>query len=802
IGLIAVIGRNPITNRKLAEDTLNYVRVRVAGELERLDVEKALIESEERFKALHNASFGGIAIHDNGVILDCNQGLSEMMGYTREELITMDGYLLIAPDSRQLILDMVKADYHKPYEAFGLRKNGEIFPMRLEARSIPYKGQTVRSVEFRDLTEQKIAEKKLRESEEDLKESQRIAHVGNWHLDVASNEVVWSEELYRMYGFDPSLPPPPYTEHQKLFTRESWERLSAALAKTAETGIPYEMELNTIRDDGYYGWMWVHGRVVLDETGKTLGLKGVAQDISERKHSEQEKEKLQSSLDQARKMDLVGQLAGGVAHDFNNLLTVIMGYSAELCNSLPPDSQFIPDVEEILKAGKRAKDLTQQLLTFSRKQMIQAMVLDLNVIISNLDKMLRRLIGEHIELVNLLANEHTLIMADSGQMEQVIINLVVNSRDAMPKGGKITVQTSILVIDKVNETSFQADPGKYVLLSVTDNGKGMDKSTISKVFEPFFTTKEKGSGLGLGLSTVYGIVMQSGGKLSVESEPGKGTSIQILLPYATSETIIEQKPRINTDTLGKGEQILIVEDEESLCLYFNRMISRLGYKVTTAHSGAEALSLLAAGLKPDLLITDVIMSGMNGQELADQVRLNNPEQKLMFMSGFTDDIIIPFGVLNPGIHFIQKPFSSSEIAARISAVLNDYPKPQSKKLKILMLDDEKDILVLVKRVSNKRGHEFTGVEDVDSALQALNMEKYDILLVDVNLGCATGMEALQSIRETGHNLPAIAISGSLNPAHKEAMQALGVARYMEKSFELVQLIEAAEDVVMQLLPSY
>jgi PAS domain S-box-containing protein len=670
IGLIAVIGRNPITNRKRAEDTLNMVSARVAGELERLEVEEALKESEERFKALHNASFGGIAIHDQGVILDCNQGLSDMTGYTREELIMMDGYMLIAPESRQLILDNVKADYQKPYEAFGLRKNSEMFPMRLEARSIPYKGKIVRSVEFRDLTEQKKAEKKLKESEEDLIEAQRIAHVGNWRLDIASNEVVWSEELYKMYCFDPSLPPPPYTEHMKLFSRESWDRLSAALARTAEIGIPYELELNTIREDGTNGWMWVHGEAVFSESGKIVGLKGVAQDISERKLAEIEQEKLTEQLNQAHKMEMLGQLAGGVAHDFNNLLTVIMGYSAELSSNPALDSLSRQDAVEIFKAGERAKELTQQLLTFSRKQIVQAKVLDINELVNNLHSIFSRLIGEHIEIVSIPSGERALVKADQGQIEQVVINLVLNSRDALPEGGKIKIETSVIAATtKDIETLFRVKPGKYVLISVSDNGIGIPKDIQSKIYEPFFTTKDKGNGLGMGLSTVYGIVTQAGGSIVVDSEPGMGTTFRVLLPLTDEILPSEHEVSFDTDLHGKSEAILIVEDEEALAVLFRKMISKLGYKVTVANSGAAAIYMLEEGLRPALVITDVIMPGMNGKELADKIVQLVPDQKVMFMSGFTDNIIVPIGVRENGIPFIQKPFTLAEIGGKIKAIL-------------------------------------------------------------------------------------------------------------------------------------
>jgi PAS domain S-box-containing protein len=286
---------NPLTERWYVnyDQAVRWVDGRLAHIQVAIDItkrkrsEESLRESEKRFKALHNASFGGIAIHDKGIILECNLGLSTMTGYGIDELIGMDGLLLIAEQSREFVMQNILAGDEKPYEASGVRKNGEEYTLRSEARNIPYKGKNVRVVEFRDITEQKRAEEALRRSEKDLRESQRIAHVGSWRLDVATKQVVWSEELYNMYGFDPSLPPPPYTEHMKLFTPESWERLSTALAHTRETGIPYTLELQTIRKDGSNGWMWVRGEAEVDSTGKTVGLWGAAQDITERKQAEE-----------------------------------------------------------------------------------------------------------------------------------------------------------------------------------------------------------------------------------------------------------------------------------------------------------------------------------------------------------------------------------------------------------------------------------------------------------------------------------------------------------------------------------
>jgi PAS domain S-box-containing protein len=670
IGLIAVIRKAPLDNPKLVQDTLHMVSIRVAGELERLEAEEALRESEERFKALHNASFGGIAIHDHGIILDCNQGLTDMMGYSREELIGMNGYLLVAPESRQLILENVAADYEEPYEAFGLRKNGEIFPMRLEARVIPYKGKMIRSVEFRDLTQQKLAERMLRERDEDLKEAQRIAHLGSWRLDLASNEVVWSEELYKIYGFDPRLPPPPYTEHSKLFSPASWESLSTALANTAATGEPYELELETTLQEGAMGWMWVHGKAVRDDSGKIIGLRGAAQDITERKLAEQEKERLKEQLNQSHKMELLGQLAGGVAHDFNNLLTVIMGYSAELCDSSASADQIRQDGEEIFKASVRAKELTQQLLTFSRKQVVQTQALDLNEVIQKLKGVFGRLIGGHIEILPEPAAEKAMIYADQGQIEQLIINLVLNARDALPNGGKIWIKTAVITADNPGfETRHQLNSGKYVQLTVSDNGVGIAKDSQDRLFEPFFTTKSKGKGLGLGLPNVLSIVKNNGGSISVDSEPGRGASFKILLPYNAEHQSAAELQGTDQDLHGDGECILIVEDEEALAAYFQKMVAKLGYEVSLAYSGAEALHKLQKGLRPALVISDIIMPGMNGRELADKIRERYPRQKLLFMSGFTDDILQPLGVGEDEIPFIQKPFSPERLAKKIKLLL-------------------------------------------------------------------------------------------------------------------------------------
>lgn len=505
---------------------------------------------------------------------------------------------------------------------------------------------------------------------------------------------------------------------------------------------------------------------------------------------------IQEQLNQAHRMEMLGQLAGGVAHDFNNQLTIIMGYSAELSHNAALDSHFRQDAEEIFNAGKRAKGLTQQLLTFSRKQYIQTKVLDIKELINNLHSIFPRLIGEHIDIVSISSPEKAIIKADQGQIEQMIMNLVLNSRDALEMGGKITIETTVIdTTSEEIESLFRVKQGKYVLISVSDTGMGIPKDIQNKIFEPFFTTKSIGYGLGLGLSTVYGIVTQAGGSIIVESEPGMGTTFKVLLPYSDEALPAEQEELTDTDLHGKGEVILIVDDEVPLAIYTRKMLSKLGYDVAVAYSGAEALNLLEGGLKPALVISDVIMPVMNGKAMVDKIRQLIPDQKVLFMSGFTDNIIIPFGVIDSGIPFIQKPFTSSEIARKIRTLLPVAPEVIKKSIRILMLDDEEDILFIMNRTCNKTGHVFKGVGDLEEALQELGNNQYDVLIIDVNLRGITGMEALQSIRAAGYNLPAIAISGALNPKQVVAMQDLGVHNILEKSFDMMTMINAAEKAV-------
>ena len=373
----------------------------------------------------------------------------------------------------------------------------------------------------------------------------------------------------------------------------------------------------------------------------------------------------EEQLRQTQKMEAVGRLAGGVAHDFNNLLMVMRGYGELMFNRLDANDPLRRNAEEIQKAAERATALTQQLLAFSRKQVLQPKVLDLNAVVTDVEKMLRRLIGEDIKLAAVLDLALGWVKADPGQIEQIILNLAVNARDAMPQGGRLTLKTANVTLDQAYvRQHVGATPGPYVLLAVSDSGVGMDAETQSHIFEPFFTTKGVDKGTGLGLSTVYGIVKQSGGYIWVESAPGRGTTFEIYLPLVEEAVAGEElHPALLAPTPGGAETILVVEDEMSVRRLAAEFLGSSGYTVLEAQDGGAALQVCEEHRGPiHLLITDVVMPGMSGRELAVRLAGRRPEMKVIYMSGYTDDAMVPHGVLEEGIHFLQKPFSLDALA--------------------------------------------------------------------------------------------------------------------------------------------
>ena len=532
----------------------------------------------------------------------------------------------------------------------------------------------------------------------------------------------------------------------------------------------------------------------------TINLQGAAhiisvtRDITERKRLAEEKERLEEQLRQSRKVEAIGRLAGGVAHDFNNLTAIVLGYGELLLGQLRPEDPSRKLVTQIVEAGRRSAAVTRQLLAFSRRQTLQPEVLDLNALLRNIEKMLGRLIGEDIHLEFRLAEDLGRIKADPGQIEQVVTNLVVNARDAMPLGGRLTLETADVELDETFALGPEHGvPGRYVMLTLTDTGGGMDKTTMSRLFEPFFTTKPKGKGTGLGLATAYGIVKQSGGHISADSEFGEGTTFRIYLPRTDEEPAAKAAEAFEELPRGSGERILLAEDETSLRELCETVLTRLGYRVSAAENSLEALRMVREqGLEPDLVLTDVIMPDMNGAELASRLRRDRPGLKVLFMSGYPDETIALHGVLDPGTPFLQKPFTEQALAVKVRKALMGKAAARPGR-RVLMIDDDEQFRELVRHFCRKRGHLFTGAGDPPAALSALAGQTFDVVLVDVNIPGTSGERVLREIRAAGCVAPAIMLTGDVTSADMKVLSPLGAVRTLEKSSNAEPLLEAIED---------
>jgi PAS domain S-box-containing protein len=532
-------------NALLKDNRGSIIGILSSGEdiTERKRLEQGLQESEERFRTLHQASFGGIVVHDKGIIIDCNQGLSKITGYAYDELIGTNGLRLIAPDWIEEVTKRMLSPAEEAYEVEGIRKDGSKYPLWLQSKLIPYKGRIVRVGEFRD--------------------------------------------------------------------------------------------------------------------------------ISAQKQAEEEKAQLESQLIQAQKMESVGQLAGGVAHDFNNMLSAILGNTELAMMESSASEPLRAHLDVIQDAALRSTDLVKQLLAFARKQTIAPIVLDVNDMSATTLKMLRRVIGEDIDLSWVPGSNLWKIKMDPSQVDQLLVNLCVNARDAIAGVGKIIIETDNITLDPAYcRAHREFIPGEYVLLAVSDNGCGMSEDTQERIFEPFYTTKTMGKGTGLGLATVYGIVKQNNGFINLYSEPDKGTTFRVYLPRYMGEDMVHSAEVTVGAPPGQGETVLLVEDESMIREIAQAMLKKLGYRVLVADTPGEAIKLAEKhAAEIQLLITDVIMPEMNGRDLAASIHDISPGVVCLFISGYTANVIAHHGVLDDDVCFLPKPFSMNDLASKIHQAL-------------------------------------------------------------------------------------------------------------------------------------
>jgi PAS domain S-box-containing protein len=509
----------------------------------------------------------------------------------------------------------------------------------------------------------------LRKSEASLGRAQSIASLGSWEADIllpdrgGGERYRWSDEVYRIFGVDRQTFIPTRQAFLAAIHPDDREMVAAAMEMTRAECKPYKLEHRIVRPGGEVRYVREHADCVADESGRLMKLIGTVQDITDYRLLEQQ-------FFQAQKLESLGRLAGGVAHDFNNLITVISGFGDLALAGLQKTDPLYESLSEIRKAGDRAASLTQQLLAFSRKQLLQPVPLNINTVILEAEKLLRRLIGEDIDLRLQLNPSCGTVLADPGQIHQVIMNLVVNARDAMPRGGSVLIESDNVELDEgYTENRPQMRPGSYVLLAVSDTGVGMDDEVKSHLFDPFFTTKSRGTGTGLGLSTVYGIVKQTGGWIWVYSEIGKGSTFKIYLPRVRS-SIVSTRQAPERVALTGTETVLVLEDQAEVRKLAVAMLRTYRYTVLQAATPEEALSIMAQSAESiDVVVTDVVMPGLSGPDFVEKIKAARPDIAVVFMSGYTEDASLLRGIISGYAVYLPKPFTAEQLAAKVREAL-------------------------------------------------------------------------------------------------------------------------------------
>jgi PAS domain S-box-containing protein len=632
---------------------------------ERKRAEEAQLASDLRYRRLFESAKDGILILDarSGEIVDVNPFMEELLGSPHQEFLKKQLWEVGLFENRE----SCEASIHTLQEAGVIRhglltcqsKDGRKIDVEFVGNAYAVGDEKVIQCNVRDISKRRQAEEAARRLAA-IVESSEDAIIGK---TLSGMIQTWNRGAERLYGYAAEeiigrpvsiLVPPRLSDE-----------ISQIMEKVRRGEGVEQLETERVRKDGKTIHVSVTASPVEDTGGVVVGASTITRDITERKL-------LEEQLRQAQKMEAIGRLAGGVAHDFNNLLTIINGYADLMLEKIGPADPERAHVEEIKKAGARAAWLTRQLLAFGRRQTVAPQVLNLNELVVNLDQMLRRLIGENIDLITGSSKDLDQVKVDPGQVEQIVMNLAVNARDAMPEGGKLTIETENVELDEAYCRSHAGvTPGSYVLLAVSDTGTGMDSETQAHMFEPFFTTKEKGKGTGLGLSIVYGIVKQSGGHVWVYSEPGRGTTMKVYFPRVLEKTETVPRVRPVAASSSGSETILVVEDEDAVRSMVCQILSSKGYHVLQARNGEDALDVSGHFQGPiHLLLTDVVMPGMSGNELAERLETLYRKLKSLYMSGYTDNAIVHNGVLNAGTFFLQKPFTPEALVQKVREVLD------------------------------------------------------------------------------------------------------------------------------------
>ena len=729
-----------------------------------------------------------------GKILAANPALARMLGYdSGPEVVAAISdtgrQVWLDPNERLRFVQSLKdREILRGYECQFKRKDGTPFWVSLSSRKVlGTDGQPLYYEGFvEDITARKRVEEKLKASENKFKmafmtgaDSACIATVEDGVILEVNNRFT------ALFGHSREEACGKTVQQLGWYADEDRHRL---ISELAANGCVENLEFHARRKNGEILSVLLSARRFESDGGELL--LSVVRDVTEQKRAEAEKIKLEDQFRQAQKLESIGRMVGGVAHDFNNQLTVINGYGDLLLRACRSGDPLREWVEEIRKAGGHAADLTRQLLAFSRKQIIEPQPMYLHRLVKENQSMLRRLIGEEIELVIESDSSGWPVMADPGQLHQVLMNLAVNARDAMPRGGTLTIRTANVEVDETCSAGHpEIAPGHYASLLVSDSGVGIAKEIQEHIFDPFFTTKAEGQGTGLGLSTVYGIVRQLGGSIAVRSEPGRGAAFEIYLPRLGDEVLTGVQGAPVTASARGSETVLVVEDQDPVRHLAVIALKEHGYRVLDAANGSDALLLAGRHDGPiHLLLTDVIMPHMTGKELAGRLKPLRPEMKVLYMSGYAADGIARRGLVESGAPYIAKPFVPDALALKVREVLSP-PRPAAA---ILVVDDEEGVRGLFQRVLTGAGYEVVVAGDGAEALIKIRERRFDLLLTDLVMPEREGLELIMTLRKERPELKVVAVSGAFGGTCLEAAKAMGARAALLKPVSPDQLLAAVQ----------
>ena len=766
-------------------EQVNLYRERYESEI----AHRALVEQYDNLSRFANDAI--LLLDANGNIVTANDRATEVYGYSLDELLGMNIRQLRAPSSLPVFAAEWQAAQARGsliFETLHQRRDGREFVVEISTRTITVAGQSMQQSIIRDISDRKRAERELADSESRFRQLVESAPYGI--LVVEGPVIVYANaEAVRMFGAA--------TEDglagQSLLERVCPDEHEDMLRRYAEliAGVPQPAaERRYLRMNGEVFWA-AASAALIDYNQRPAGML-FYREITAARRAEEERTRLEEQLRQAQKMETVGRLAGGVAHDFNNYLTVINGYCEMLLAGPDTGPEIRESLEEIRAAGGRAAALTQQLLAVSRKQIATPRALNLDQVVQDSGQLLRRLIGEDIEIVTRLDAQPGHVMADPLQLGQVLMNLVINARDAMPGGGKIAIETARREIDEAAAARSAVRPGRYAVLAVADTGAGMSPEIQERIFEPILTTKGVGAGTGLGLSTAYGIVQQAGGWIDVRSSPGAGSRFEIWLPLQEAAVSDAAVVEAAADA-GRGEEtLLIVEDQADVRRLALSILKASGYHILEAGNAAQALGLSAsyAG-KIDLLVTDVIMPGLNGRQLADRLVEDRPGLKVLYTSGYTADVIALQGSLEPGMEYLPKPFGAAQLSAKVREVLGSG-RPRSK---LLVIDDDPAVRGLLRQILTGAGYAVLEAGDGKIGMRQIEREPVDLVITDLVMPEQEGLETVKRLRVERPELPVIAISGAFGGSFLNTARRFGATAALPKPIDPEALLRAVREAL-------